>query len=73
MAKKAVGQYGCSIRVACAAFAISVVCYRYHAKLSSENAVIADWLVRLTNNQRNWGIRHVLPVSAQRQGVRLEP
>src|ERR1700693_4308353 len=55
MAKKAVQQYGCSIRLACAAFAISVVCYRYHAKLSSENAVIADWLVRLTNNQRNWG------------------
>ena len=55
MAKKAVGQYGCSIRAACAAFAISVVCYRYHAKLLSENAVIADWLVRLTSNQRNWG------------------
>lgn len=55
MAKKAVQQYGCSIRVACTAFAISVVCYGYHAKLSSENAVIADWLVRLTNNQRNWG------------------
>jgi hypothetical protein len=26
-----------------------------NAKLDSENAVIADWLVRLTNNQRNWG------------------
>jgi putative transposase len=55
MAKKAVQQYGCSIRVACAAFGISVVCYRYQAKLSDENALIADWLVRLTNNQRNWG------------------
>ena len=24
-------------------------------KLSSENALIADWLIRLTHNQRNWG------------------
>src|SRR5690606_22363976 len=30
-------------------------CYRYQSKLSSENAEIADWLVRLTHNQRNWG------------------
>lgn len=30
-------------------------CYRYRAKLDAENAVVADWLVRLTNNQRNWG------------------
>ena len=30
-------------------------CYRYQAKLSAENAVIADWLIRLTTNQRNWG------------------
>ena len=25
------------------------------AKRSGENAKIADWLVRLTHNQRNWG------------------
>jgi putative transposase len=24
-------------------------------KFSDENALVADWLVRLTNNQRNWG------------------
>lgn len=29
-------------------------CYRYRAKLDAENALVADWLVRLTNNQRNW-------------------
>src|SRR5690606_23909594 len=36
-------------------FQISECCYRYRSKLSSENAVIADWLLRLTHNQRNWG------------------
>jgi putative transposase len=44
-----------SIRNACAAFSISETCYRYRAKLSSENEEIADWLIRLTHNQRNWG------------------
>lgn len=44
-----------SIRLACAAVGISETCYRYQPKLSSENAEIADWLIRLTHNQRNWG------------------
>lgn len=55
MAKKAVSDRGLSIRVACSAFGISETCYRYQAKLSTENAEIADWLIRLTHNQRNWG------------------
>jgi len=55
MAKQAVEQKGVSIRLACFIFAISETCYRYHPKLSSENAEIADWLIRLTHNQRNWG------------------
>lgn len=25
--------------------------------MNEENNVIADWLIRLTNNQRNWGFR----------------
>ncbi len=37
------------------AFGVSPTCYRYEAKLSAENEVIADWLVRLTTSQRNWG------------------
>lgn len=41
--------------LACSTFGISQTCYRYQAKLSSENDAIADWLVRLTANQRNWG------------------
>jgi len=41
--------------MACQAFGISQTCYRYQAKLSSENSGIADWLIRLTANQHNWG------------------
>ena len=55
MAQKAVSQKQVSIRLACWMFGISETCYRYRAKLSSENAEIADWLIRLTHNQRNWG------------------
>ena len=55
MARQAVSQRGLSIRLACAAFSISESGYRYQPKLSDENAEIADWLIRLTHNQRNWG------------------
>lgn len=55
MALWAVTQRSATIGVACKAFCISQTCYRYQAKLPPENGVIADWLVRLTNNQRNWG------------------
>ncbi len=55
MAKEAVIQRGVSIRVACIAFVISETCYRYQPTLSDENIEIADWLIRLTHNQRNWG------------------
>ncbi|XYI44558.1 Transposase [Cupriavidus necator] len=34
---------------------MSETCYRYQAKSSAEDEVIADWLVKLTHNQRNWG------------------
>ena len=55
MAEKAVNRKSISIRLACQAFTISETCYRYQPKLSDENAEIADWLIRLTHNQRNWG------------------
>jgi putative transposase len=55
MAQWAVQQKCASIRLACQAFGISQTCYRYLAKLSSENNEIADRLLTLTNNQRNWG------------------
>ncbi len=55
LAKRAVEEKRISIRRACRLFCVSETCYRYQPRLSEENALIADWLVRLTNNQRNWG------------------
>ena len=55
MARWAVEARGAGIRQACADFAVSETCYRYQRKLSDENAKIADWLLRLTFNQKNWG------------------
>lgn len=55
LAQEAVKNRSISIRLACQTYAISERCYRYRAKLSGENAFIADWLVRLSQNQRNWG------------------
>lgn len=55
MAQWAVRARMAGIRVACQAFGISQTCYRYQAKRSSENSEIADWLIRLTANKRNWG------------------
>ena len=55
MAQQTVEQRGISIRLACLTFSISQTCYRYQPKLSSENMEIADHLIRLTHNQRNWG------------------
>lgn len=55
LAQEAVKSRGISIRLACETYAISERCYRYRAKLSGENADIANRLIRLTHNQRNWG------------------
>ncbi len=55
MAVSAVTGRGVSIALACRAFQISESCYRYERKLSDENAEIAEWLVKLTNNRRTWG------------------
>lgn len=55
MAMAAIQTHGISIRLACECLGISESCYRYKAKLSDENAEIADWLIRLTYNWRNWG------------------
>ena len=55
MAQRAVTEQGVPIRLACRAFGISETCYRYQAKLSDDNALIADWLLRLTYANRRWG------------------
>ena len=55
MAQRAVQQFSVSIRLACAVFSISQSGYYYQPKLNTENELIADWLIRLTTTQRNWG------------------
>ena len=53
MAKAAVVQYGVAICLACTAFGISETCYRYKAKRQAENEETANWLIRLTDDNRN--------------------
>jgi putative transposase len=55
MAQQAVHSDRVSIKQACLVFGVSVTCYSYQSRLSSENAEIADQLIRLMHNQRNWG------------------
>ena len=55
MARWAVEEKGLSIRLACEAFGLSQSGYRYHPQRNVENQRIAQWLTRLTDNQRNWG------------------
>lgn len=57
MAKKAVAERGVSIRLACVIFVVSETCYRYQPKYSSDNALIADLLLRLTTLNRTWGFK----------------
>ena len=55
MAKAARERCGGSIRIVCKALGISETCYHYQPRLSDENAEIADWLIRLTHNRKDWG------------------
>ena len=55
MVRKVVKEKQIGVRLACQIFLISETCYRYKPKLSSENKKIAEWLISLTNEHRNWG------------------
>ncbi|MBV1875092.1 MAG: IS3 family transposase [Cycloclasticus sp.] len=55
MAQRSVSENKANIRISCAVFSISETCYRYQAKLSTENDEIADWLLRLTTTHKRWG------------------
>ncbi len=57
MAKEAVAEQGVSVRLACSLFLVSETCYRYRPKYSSDNALIADLLLRLTTLNRTWGFK----------------
>ena len=55
MARQAVKAGATSVAHACKTFGLSQSCYHYLAKNREDNAVIADWLVRLTSAYRDWG------------------
>jgi putative transposase len=55
MAQQVVMRLGLSVRLVCGIFGISETCYRHKPKLTSENEVIADWLLRLTTANKRWG------------------
>lgn len=55
VAKYLVGQHKVSVSLACRLVGLSETCYYYQRRLSDENALIAQWLLRLTDSQRNWG------------------
>ena len=55
MARRAVRNKAIPIRLACEAFRVSESGYRYQAKNNAENELIANWLIRLTDNNRTWG------------------
>ena len=57
LAKKAVASGYLSIKASCDAFMISESCYRYDAKLNSDNDLIANLLIGLTEANRNWGFK----------------
>lgn len=55
LAQAAVADGHANIRQACQTYGISETCYRYQPKLSNENAEIAEWLMRLTTDDADWG------------------
>ncbi len=64
MARLAVQEKGGSIKVACQAFQVSESFYRYQPRRKAENEVIADWLIRWTENRRDWGLGLCLCICA---------
>ena len=53
--KRAVSDRGTCLLLALQAFDISEPCCRYECTQVAENAVVANWLLRLSDNHRNWG------------------
>ena len=64
IARRVVTERGISVRLACQNFMVSDTCYRYEAKKSAENERVADWLLRLTDNHRDWGFGTLLSLPA---------
>jgi|SaaInlStandDraft_6_1057023.scaffolds.fasta_scaffold14456_3 putative transposase len=55
MAKQVINDYQITVKLACQAFKISETYYWYNPKLSTENDMIADWILRLTTTRKQWG------------------
>lgn len=55
MAQNIIVERSVTVRFACLCMGVSESCYRYQAKLSNENALIANWLLRLTQLHKPWG------------------
>ena len=54
MTQRVVMEHRANIRILCAVLSISETCYRYPARLLSENKQIADWLLRLNITHKRW-------------------
>jgi len=54
MAKKGVAKHGISVRLASVVYGISEMSYRCQATLDGENALVADWLLKLTQTHKRW-------------------
>lgn len=57
MALKINKRNNTSIAVVCEVFSISASTYYYKPKLSDENALIANYLLRLTQTHKRWGFK----------------
>ena len=57
MAQETVKNKNVSVTLSCKIFMISETCYRYTARLSDENSLIAQYLIDLTNQKKNWGFK----------------
>lgn len=56
IAQKVADSRNVTIKLACLASNISQTCYCYHATLRLENEAIADWLIKLTYDETDWGL-----------------
>jgi len=70
MDKEVVQQRGVAIGLACAVFSITESCYRYRYQLDAENEQIANWLIRLTDNNRTraFGLCYLYPRNVENFG-----
>lgn len=57
LAQRAVEQFKISVSKACLIFQVSQTCYRYTAQLDEQNKIIAEWLLKLTNENKTWGFQ----------------